>query len=84
MPRTPKNRDATAVYPGTSPKLVQAYRVFGPGHDSLEALAEHKRTILGAEGELTRMGEDLAISLGLDTEQIICQWAFLFSSIECL
>lgn len=82
MPKTPENRDATAVYPATSPKLVQAYRIFGPGYDSLEALAEQKKTIIvkassssdqTQPGGLTRLGEDLAASMGLDIDQIICE-----------
>lgn len=79
MPRTPENRDATVVYPSTSPELVLAYRIFGPGYDSLEALAEQKTTIIrpsfdltteGGGTELTALGEDLATTMDLEVGQI--------------
>ncbi|KAG8163125.1 hypothetical protein KVR01_007603 [Diaporthe batatas] len=81
MPKTPENRDATVVYPGTSPELMMAYRIFGPGYNDLDALAEQKRAIVtpscdltgegGGGGELTRLGQDLAASMDLDINQIM-------------
>lgn len=73
---TQKHRDATVVYPGTSPQLMLAYRIFGPGHESIEALVQQRQSIIkhhrpeDGEGWLTPLGMDISRSMKIDVDEI--------------
>lgn len=80
-----KNRDAAVVYPGTSPELMRAYRIFGPGHESLEVLAHQRNSILtGQEWEtwLTPRGMEIARGLNVDVDGIIAAYEAYRKDIE--
>ena len=69
------NREPTVVYPDTSPQLMIAYRIFGPGHDKLDDLECQKTRIfksrpIDGESVLTSLGQDIVKSLNVNVSQI--------------
>ncbi|KAL1853564.1 hypothetical protein Daus18300_011768 [Diaporthe australafricana] len=84
-----KNREATIVYPNTSPELLLAYRIFGPGHRDVEKLDEAKNDILrpktadrDGEVELKPVGEDIKKTLNVDLEKILAMYEAYKREIE--
>lgn len=80
-----KHRDAAVVYPGTSPELMRAYRIFGPGHESLEVLAQQRDSVLKREGWetwLTPRGVEIARGLDVDVDGIIAAYEAYKKDIE--
>lgn len=80
-----KHRDAAVVYPGTSPELMRAYRIFGPGHESLEVLDHQRNSILSGEGWetwLTPRGREIARGLNVDVDGIIAAYEAYKKDIE--
>jgi hypothetical protein len=85
---TTKNRDATIVYPRTSPELVLAYRIFGPGYDTIQNLDRQYNYVVKPnhpmEGEswLTPVGLDISLNMKISVDKIKAAYEAYKKEIE--